>query len=298
MTNIFRGQDLVSFLERFPDDEACYKYLYDLKFQNGFLCPKCGHDQAWNHYKTYSKVCKNCRHQESATANTLFHKVKFGLRKAFIICFEMTTTSKSLSSIQMGKRVGVKQKTAWYFMQKVRKAMASSQNHLMKGDVDVDEFVVGGQETNKPGRSYDTKKKKAVMALEKTDQGKVKRLYIRQITDYSSQALTPIFHTHISRDAHVRTDQWTAYNPLKEDWNIKQIKSNMGRSFKELHVMISQVKSWLRCIPTHVHKKYIQHYFDEFCYRINRSLSKDTIFHNLINRMVAYQTVSCPINKT
>jgi len=58
-----------------------------------------------------------------------FHKVKFGLQKAFLIVFKMTTSSKSLSSIQVAKRYGISQATAWFFMQKVKVAMKSSQKY-------------------------------------------------------------------------------------------------------------------------------------------------------------------------
>jgi len=47
-----------------------------------------------------------------------------------------------------------------------------------------------------------------------------------------------------------------------------------------------QVKSWLKAIPTHVSKWHIQVYFDEFCFRINCSQFKTSIFHKTINRMI------------
>ena len=65
----------------------------------------------------------------------------------------------------MGVRYGVTEKTAWLFMHKVRQAMKSSENNPKEGNVEVDEFVVGGKEVGKVGRSYNTKKKKAVGAM-------------------------------------------------------------------------------------------------------------------------------------
>ena len=82
-----------------------------------------------------------------------------GVRKAFFICYEMATTTKSLSATQMGVRYGITEKTARLFMLKVREAMASSENHPMEGHVEVDEFVIGGYEQDKIGRSYHSKKK-------------------------------------------------------------------------------------------------------------------------------------------
>ena len=81
------------------------------------------------------------------------------------------------------------------------------------------------------------------------------------------------------------------YEPLKEIYNIEQIYSNNSANFKQLHIMMMQVKSWLRARPTHVSKEHIQAYFDECCFRINRSEFKTSIFHKTIHRMVESQPI-------
>lgn len=282
---VFEGQSILSFIKELPDDESCKAYLANIKWKDGFICMKCGHTKGCQK-AGYNYQCYGCQHVESATANTLFHKVKFGLQKAFCVVFEMSTSSKSVSSIQMGKRFEIRQGTAWYFMQKVRKAMKSSQKYPLSELVHVDEFTVGGKEIGKQGRSYDSKKKKAVMAVELNKKHQIKRVYIKSIDDYSAKSLTPIFEEHISESAQIVTDKWRGYEPLKSKYNIEQKLSNQGRNFKELHIIIMQLKSWLRAIPTHVSKWHIQAYFDEFCFRINRSQFKKSIFHKTIERMV------------
>ena len=62
-------------------------------------------------------------------------------------------------------------------------------------------------------------------------------------------------------------------------------------NFKALHTMIHQVKSWIRTTYSWVSEKHIDRYFNEFCYRINRSQSKATIFNNLITRMAKAQKI-------
>lgn len=99
--------------------------------------------------KNFGRQCNICAHTESATANTLFDKVKFGVRKATFICFEMSTTTKSLSASYMGVRYGVTEKTARLFMLKIREAMSSSGNNPMDRVIHVDEFVLGGKEKRK-----------------------------------------------------------------------------------------------------------------------------------------------------
>lgn len=282
---IFKGQNIIEFVTRFNNDEKCKEYLSEIKWSNGFVCRKCKHLECQIR-KDFSRTCNICDDTESVTANTLFHKLKFGLLKAFFICFEMSTTSKGLSASQISVRFGIGERTARMFMQKVREAMKSSGNHPMTGIVHVDEFVVGGQEEGKQGRSYDTKKKKAVCAVELTEEGKVKRFYAFKIDNYSAKSLKRMFDKHIDKQATVTTDKWKGYNPIAKDYNITQVLSNKGASFKALHTMIHQVKSWIRTTYSWVDEKNIDRYFDEFCYRINRSQNKETIFNNLITRMV------------
>jgi len=283
--DIFKGQGLIEFSRRFQTDLDCKKYLAELKWKDGFICRKCGY-QGSQIRKDHARTCNKCSDTESAGADTLFHKVKFGLLKAFYICFEMSTSTKGLSAMYVAKRFEINRKTAMNFMHKVREAMKSSGNHPMKGEVHVDEFVVGGQEAGHTGRSYGGKKKKVVCAVELTEAGKVKRFYASQIQDFSAKSLRPIFESHIDQDAEVVTDEWKGYRPIQKDFRIKQIPSELGLNFKAIHTMIHQVKSWLRTTYSWVSKRHIDRYLSEFSYRINRSQSKETIFHNLITRMV------------
>lgn len=289
--NIFKGQNLIEFAERFKTDEDCKEYLSILKWEEGYICRKCGHKKSQVR-KDFSRTCNICSDTESSTANTLFHKVKFGLRKAFFICFEMSTTTKSLSAMQMSVRYGVQENTARLFMHKVREAMKSNGNNPIEGIVHVDEFVVGGHEESKQGGSYDSKKKKSVCAVELTDDGKVKRFYALKIKDFSAKSLSGIFDKHISKEAKITTDNWKGYRPISKDYNITQIPSESGVNFKALHTMIHQIKTWIRTTYSWVSERNIERYFNEFSYRINRSQSKNTIFNNLIKRMVKSENIT------
>ena len=282
---LYKGQNLLEFAERFKTDSDCIEYLAHMKWSESYECLKCGH-KASQTRSNFSRVCNKCSHIESATANTLFHKVKFGVRKAFFICFEMTTTTKSLSASYVAERFGVTEKTARLFMHKVREAMRSSGQHPIDGTVHIDEFVIGGKEKGKVGRSYDSKKKKIVCAVELTEEGKVKRMYSMKIENYSAKELKKMFEAHISTDASVTTDLWKGYRPLMKEYNISQIESDNGLNFKALHTMIHQIKSWIRTTYSWVSESNINRYLDEFCYRINRSQMKENIFNNIIRRMV------------
>ncbi len=153
---LFRGQNLIEFSKRIKTDEDCKEYLAKIKWEKGYECIKRGYS-FYQIRKDYSRTCNKCSHTDTTSANTSFHMVKFGIRKAFFICFEMSTTTKSLSASHVGVRFGVTEKRARLFMQKIREAVKSSKKHPMKSEIHVDEFVLGGKVKGKVGHSHDSK---------------------------------------------------------------------------------------------------------------------------------------------
>lgn len=291
MIEQFKGTNLIEFMDRFSNEEKCKEYLLELKWGAGFKCDKCNHLHYWKKKgNPYARVCKSCRHINSVTANTLFHKVKFGLRKAFLILFEMSTTTKGCSSPVIARKYGINQKSAWLFMSKVRKAMSSSRNYPLDGRCEVDEILIGGHKSGKPGRGA-LGKKKACIVVEKSNKGGVKRAYGLKVANFSTLELTKLFEKHIDSKAKVETDLWRSYQPLKESWDISQSKSEPQKNFQTIHRFIQQLKSWMRGIFHKVTDGYLQGYLDEFCFRLNRHLNKDTIFHTLTERMIKHQPV-------
>ncbi len=142
---MFESLTIFEFQKRFPDDRACLDYLCGLQWASGFVCPKCGNTKYCKGMKEHTRQCTKCNYQMSPTSGTLFHKVKFSILKAFYIVYYVSTNKKGISSTELSRKPGLRQKTCWLFKQKVMRAMKSSGNNKMKGKVEVDETVVGGQ---------------------------------------------------------------------------------------------------------------------------------------------------------
>lgn len=287
MEQRFKSLSLFEFQEQFASSEDCLKYLADIKWKEGFKCRKCGHSHSCNGKASHSRQCTSCRYVESPTAQTLFHQVKFDLLKAFYIVYFVATNKKGITSTELSRKLNLRQKTCWSFKRKVMKATKSSENHKIESDAEVDETVFGGEEEGVRGRK-NTNKKLAVVGIEKKKKG-VSRLYVRVIPKASAEHLGDFMKTHISKDARVKTDQWSGYAPLEKDFeNMTRVPSGKkGNNFPELHRVIMNLKAWLR--GTHHHVKDLQDYLDEYCYRFNRSFMKANIFDNLMNRMVSNQ---------
>src|SRR5690606_1556123 len=109
--------------------------------------------------------------------------------------------------------------------------------------------------------------------------------------DFLAKSLRTILDKHIDYSDKVTTGDCKGYRPIK-DFNITQISSNKGERFPILHTMIHQVKTWMRTAYSCVSAFNINRYLSEFCFRINLSQSKKTIFNYLIKRMVNRKPVS------
>ncbi len=141
----FASLTIFKFQELFPDEISCMNYLVKLKWANGFQCPQCGNTKHCKGNKEHILQCTKCNRLVSATSGTLFHKVKFPLLKAFYIVYYMSTNKKGISSTELSRKLGLRQKTCWLFKQKVMHGMKSSGNNKINGNVEVDETVLVGR---------------------------------------------------------------------------------------------------------------------------------------------------------
>jgi hypothetical protein len=290
MEDKFRSLTIFEFQRRFPDDDSCFEYLSALKWGDGFCCPQCGHTNYCSGKRKYDRQCTSCHRICSPTSGTLFHKVKFPILKAFYIVYYVSTSKKGISSTELSRKLGLRQKTCWLFKSKVMKAMKSSGNHKISSNAEVDETVVGGQEEGVVGRK-NKKKKLVVFAIEKKGRG-ISRMYGKVIQHSSAKELGDFMKTTIESSANIKTDVWTGYTPLIKDFeNLVQVPSGKkGSNFPDLHRVIMGFKSWLRGI--HHRVEYLQSYVNEYCYRFNRSNMKENIFENLLARMVNAQPLT------
>lgn len=281
----YKGKDILSFSDRFNSDEACYEYLSDMKWGTGYSCSKCNHKEYYTGRKWYYRRCTKCNYDESATSGTMFHNLKFPIKKAFHILFRLSTSKKGLSTIELGREYALQQKTCWLFKRKAQEAMKSSGNNLLEGVVQVDEFVIGGPEEEKQGRS-NGKKRKVIVAVEMIKVGekdKIGRAYAQIIDDYSEESIRPFIETHIQKGAIIETDGFSTYKAMKKDYKIEQYYSDKGRAFPELHFHIMNIQGWLRGIHHHCSGEYLQKYLDEFHFRFNRRNSLNSIFNSIIS---------------
>ena len=104
----------------FNDNEKALKFIADAKWEDGFVCRKCGHTNYCEGKTPSSRRCTRCKTEESATAHTLFHNIKFPINKAFYIAYNVCVEGKEFSSYDYSDKLELNQMTCWKFRKRIK----------------------------------------------------------------------------------------------------------------------------------------------------------------------------------
>ena len=96
------------FRAKFGSEDQCFAYLSAIKWGEKYSCRKCKNDRFSTGQKKHNRRCSRCGYDESPTAHTLFHKIKFGVENGFEMAYDITTSKKGANSIWLAERFGVK----------------------------------------------------------------------------------------------------------------------------------------------------------------------------------------------
>src|SRR5512133_2538489 len=212
-----KGLSEAEFEERYGTEEKCRAVVMNSRWPNGFECPVCGG-------RTYSEVttrrlfqCSTCRRQTSLTAGTIFASTHVPLRLWFRAMYHLTQSKQGISSIELGRRLGVKQTTAWKMKPKLAQVMMErdASKHLT-GRVEVDDAYLGGERTGgKRGRGAPGKTP-FVAAVETTPEGKPVRLKLRRVTSFCNRAISGFAKRGLDPNCEVVSDGLACFNAMSD----------------------------------------------------------------------------------
>jgi transposase-like protein len=282
---------MLEFEQCFATEEACQEYLYQIRWPEGFICPRCSHREFWI-TKTGIYRCKHCRRRISATAGTIFQDTRTPLRLWFRAIWQVVSQKHGISALGLQKILGFNRyETTWTLLHKLRIAMVRPGRERLVGPVQVDETYIGGRRPGKRGRGA-AGKTLVVVAVE--DRGKRPgRIRLHKVKDASEQSLIPAVKESVQLHSEVRTDSWDGYNKLSSAGyrhNIIRKKADVGKNLLPLANRVTALlKRWLQ--GTHQgspRPSHLEYYLDEFVFRFNRrtSRSRGLLFYRLIQQAV------------
>ena len=134
---------LMEFRKRFSDEDACFEYLAESRWPEGFTCPRCGMHEFWIKSRRYVYECKACGRQTSATAGTILHRSHVPIREWFWAAYLVTTHTPGFSAKQLQRQIRCKYKSAWFILQRLRQAMVTETRARLGGFIEADETIIG-----------------------------------------------------------------------------------------------------------------------------------------------------------
>lgn len=286
-------RSLADFEDRFGTVQQCWQYLFDLRWPEGFVCPRCTGRTFWLS-KSSLLVCGTCRFQASAMAGTLFQDTHKPLTTWFRAMWWVTSQKNGASALGLQRVLGLgSYRTAWAWLHKLRRGMVRPGRDRLHGLVQVDETYWGALEEGRQGRERG--KKALIMVAVERDGRKCGRVRMRRVLDASATSLHAFVKDSVEPGSAVETDGWRGYDGLSslgyDHRPGKQGRLDVPGAEEDLlpyaHRVISLLKRWL--LGTHqgaISADHLDYYLDEFAFRFNRRTSKyrGKLFYRLVQQ--------------
>ena len=275
------------FLTMFPNDEACLRHLFNVRFGQGHVCPKCRRKSRWFRFQAErAYACQWCGHHLHPTVGTPFEDSRTPLQFWFYAIYLFTTSRHGVPAKELERQLGVTYKTAWRMAHLIRKHMETVDGEWpLFGEVEADETYVGGKAHGK-GRHYVGNKAIVFGMLERDGQ-----MMTKVVPSNSSKTLCPIIEENVMPGATVHTDELRSYNALsKKGYKHESVNHGAGEYVRgNSHVngvenFWSHLKNGIRGTHVHVSKKHLHKYAKEFEYRFNSRKQPSAMFPALVSQ--------------
>lgn len=315
-------KSLPDFQRVFPNEEACYVYLYSARFPNGFMCPYCkctGYPYRFQRRPDMLR-CRICKRDTRLTAGTIMQKSKVPICTWFWGAFLVTSLTPGMSALQFQKMLGIKRyEMAFNMLHKLRAAMVRPGRDAIGKEwpVELDETYIGGA-TQGEGRGRHHKtlvvgivevrpRKKAPGPDPNLPSGQspqhrgghgrgviAGRLRLQVIPNRKQATLEPFVLENVQQGTEVRTDGWTGYDNLEKLGYRHKAVPIQGDHVKSdqhlpmIHIVFGNLDAWLLGTHHGVSPKHLQGYLNEFVFRFNRRFWPLVAFDSVLK--IAAQT--------
>lgn len=294
--------DAVELMNMFPNEDACLDYLSMIRWHYGYLCLRCSDKNALKLGRGLYR-CQSCKYEGSVIVDTLFQNTHKPLRLWFQAIWYVVSQKNGVSALGLQKALGLgSYHTAWEWLHKLRRAMVRPGRDKLSGVVEINETMIGGEQSGKRGRGAEGKSL-VLIAAEETQWG-IGRIRLTTIEDASSNALEGAIQQMVETGSTIRTDGWSGYNGLtKLGYTHEQLSNNNVKEkdvIEQAHLVAALLKRWLLgTLHGGISHKNLPYYMDEFTFRFNRrtSNSRGKLFYRLIQQALEIDPVPAKLLK-
>lgn len=284
---------LRQFQSDFATEEACQDYLVACGWPDGFICPRGGHRRAYELLNQRRRQCAGCRHQVSLTAGTILHGTRIPLTHWFWATYLMTTDKRGVSALLLQRQLGLSRyETAWMMLHKLRRAMVNVAREPLRGEIEVDETWVGGEQAGLRGSRQLKGRRAALVLVAVEKRGRSSgRVRMKMIPDFKARTIIPFLQENVSPGSTIYTDGLKSFDGLTEAGfkhvaRIQPLRSALRKGAKSAVPLadraIGNLQQWLIGTYHGVSKGQLQVYLDEFVFRHNRRRTPAAGFQTLL----------------
>jgi len=291
----------------FADQDRILAMMVDLRWPTGVHCPTCGRTDVTFLATRRVWECKekHPRRQFSAKVGTIFEDSPLSLDKWFVAIWSIANCKNGISSYELGRAVGVTQKSAWHMLHRIRLAMETGSFKKMSGNAEADETVLGGLAKN----MHEWKRKARVAGtgshaanrsivaglLERaTDKKKgASRVRVAHILDANAKTLQRFVRETVELGANLHTDGASAYLGLSADY-IHEAVNHAAEEYVRDNVHTNGIENFWSLLKRTIKGTYVSiepfhlgRYLGEQAFRFNERKDNDRgRFHKALKGIV------------
>lgn len=281
----FEPTNLVQAINYFADDDRAFAFVMRMRWDDGpVVCPRCSHKETTYVQTRRIWKCKGCKKQFSIKVGTIFEDSPIGFDKWLPAVWLITNSKNSVSSHELGRALGVTQKTAWFMLHRIRLAFETPAYKKMTGTVEVDETYVGGKAKNMHMWQRQIRIRGRGMVAKTPVQGAKNRetnTVRAEVIHTGSKTYAQNVTEWVTLGSTVYTGQFSGYRRLGDRFQHDYVTHTNSEYVRgEIHVngmenFWALLKRALKGTQTHTNPEHLHRYVQERVFAYNNCLMDD-----------------------
>jgi transposase-like protein len=290
---------LLEAIRYFEDPDVCVAFVASLRWPDGPVCPSCGGKEL--SYVSTRRLwqCKNkaCKRQFSVKVGSIFEDSPIGLDKWIASVWLIANSKNGISSHELGRAIGLTQKSAWFVLHRVRLAMQEGSFEKFSGEIEVDETFIGGKAKFMHAKERKRKisgsgvvDKTAVLGMKERESGQVRAMVV---PGRGRLQLQPRVRASVEEGSMLYTDQHHGYTgELEDDYGHEVVDHAVQYVNGRVHTngienFWSLLKRGLKGTYVQVAPFHLFRYLDERVFAFNQRTATDFERFGLVLEHVA-----------